>query len=77
MTKEIIAIILAAVLLFFTHREGQKSGAKKEKVNSLEAKEGMLNEIADKDLEIIQSKPILDRIAAIRDRIRRRQGNGD
>jgi hypothetical protein len=77
MTKEIIAIIIAAVLLFFTHREGQKSGAKKEKVKGLEVKEGMLNEIAEKDLEIVQSKPILDRLAAIRDRIRRRQGDGD
>jgi len=76
MTKELVALVIAAIGLFFVHRQGVKHGEREAQLDNLEEKEDLLNEITAKELEATQSKPILDRISGIRDRILRRRGDG-
>ena len=74
--KEIIALVVLAIIGLFVHQQGKKVGAREAQVENLEEKEDLLNEVANKELEVKQSLPIVDRLRELRERIRGRRGGG-
>ena len=73
-----LAAVLAAILgAVFFYRKGNTEGARDARVEGLEEKEELLNEIADKELEVKLAEPLGDRLSGLRDRIGRRRGGSD
>lgn len=74
--KKIWAAILAIFGLVSIYFAGKRFGFKKAKLESLDREEELLNEAAEAELAAKRSKPIVERVNDVRERIRTRRGGG-
>jgi len=72
--KKIWGAILAVLGLISIYFAGRRWGFKKAKLEGLEREEDLLNDVAEKELEVKRSKPIVERVDDVRERIRTRRG---
>ena len=73
----IIAFIVALVVIVLANLKGKDEGRREERRGHVEEIEKRNHMQADAELETARNKPIVDRIAAIRDSILRRgKGSG-
>ena len=71
---EWLAIIVAAILLTFTHMEGRKAGEKAQRKKTSTVAQDFEEKLANAEMEAENNKPLADRLAALRERIRLRRG---